>query len=213
MLPSEFVQPTFGSAPFLNSSWPTNQESERFINPSFTPRSPRKKISIPDITQRADEERYNFAMPEAPTMAEAAFDFGVQDTTAADSRKAATGGKRKASEMSDIDSDEDDEIEVQDSIDGPQILEKMLERAHVAEANIKDLQPASSKTQELSQDLLANPHKFVQAPPPAKKARVAGALDAAKTVGKYAAVASAGAGGMVVFLASPYAQQMLEWMG
>ncbi|KAK3678903.1 hypothetical protein LTR78_001356 [Recurvomyces mirabilis] len=203
--PSEFIHPSFTSPSFPYGNWTSNPEPERLDNSSFTPRSPRKKISIPDITQRAEEERSNFVMPQAPVMDEATFDLGLQVPAPAVSCKATAGRKRKAEETSDIDSDDDHEIEVQDSIDGLQVLEVMLERAHAEQAIIQEAQPARASIHPVS---LTRPK-----PRPAKKARVTGALNVAKMVSKYAAVAGAGAGGMVAFLASPYAQQVLEWMG
>ncbi|KAK4556619.1 hypothetical protein LTR86_006190 [Recurvomyces mirabilis] len=204
-MPSEFIQPSFTSPSFSCGNWTSNPEPDRLDHSSFTPRSPRKKISIPDITQRAEEERSNFVMPEAPVMDEAAFDLGLQVPAPSVSCQAPAGRKRKADETSDIDSDDDDEIEVQDSIDGPQVLKVMLERAHAEQATIQEGLPTRANARPMT--------AVRKLPRTAKKARVTGALGVAKTVGKYAAVAGAGAGGMVAFLASPYAQQVLEWMG
>ncbi|TKA74445.1 hypothetical protein B0A55_05063 [Friedmanniomyces simplex] len=186
-----------------NDQAPLSYTKQRDDNHAPAPETVRHKLSIPAIVEQTAAEKEEISLStmlayDCPPASKLTSMPGasVKPSHPATST-AAAGSKRKADEISTAD-DDDEGVEAGASND----LKVTLSNAELL--HLYATTRAGTLVDD-SVDVIL---------PPQKKARLTktDALDVAKGVAKYAAAAAAGGAGMVAFLASPYAQQLLDWL-
>ncbi|KAK0252113.1 hypothetical protein LTS09_012907 [Friedmanniomyces endolithicus] len=188
-----------------------NPASDTFTkerNDMTTPASEavRNKISIPAIVEQpaAEKQQSKLGAPLKPHNLPATDNFGTSETPMKAPQpitsEAAAGSKRKADDISMAGHGEEE-------------VNRTLNKIGVDSLNDVQLSISQQADMPREVDPMANNefHTMLRAH---KKARLmqTDAVNMAKSAAKYAAAATAGGAGMMAFLASPYAQQLLDWL-
>ncbi|KAK0278422.1 hypothetical protein LTR35_009161 [Friedmanniomyces endolithicus] len=192
------------------SDW-RNQASDTFSkqrNDNTVPASEavRNKISIPAIVEQpaAEKQQRKLSAPLMPHTLPATDTLSIYESLMQEPQpitsKAAAGSKRKADDISVAGHGEDE-------------VARALNEMGVDLLNDVRLGISQHADMPRGVDPMANNefHKMLRAH---KKARLmqTDAVNMVKSAAKYAAAATAGGAGMIAFLASPYAQQLLDWL-
>ncbi|KAK1808152.1 hypothetical protein LTR12_017491 [Friedmanniomyces endolithicus] len=181
----------------------TKQRNDNAIPASETVRN---KISIPAIVEQPAVEKQQRKL-DVPLMHEdlpATSPFGISDVLMKAPQtvlsKAAAGSKRKADDISMAGHDEDEVTRTLNEI-GVDVLNDIRLGISQHVDMPREVDPMAKN----------DFHNMLRAH---KKARLmqTDAVDMVKSAAKYAAAATAGGAGMMAFLASPYAQQLLDWL-
>ncbi|TKA40770.1 hypothetical protein B0A54_08040 [Friedmanniomyces endolithicus] len=181
----------------------TKQRNDNAIPASETVRN---KISIPAIVEQPAVEKQQRKL-DVPLMHEdlpATSPFGISDVLMKAPQtvpsKAAAGSKRKADDISMAGHDEDEVTRTLNEI-GVDVLNDIRLGISQHVDMPREVDPMAKN----------DFHNMLRAH---KKAWLiqTDAVDMVKSAAKYAAAATAGGAGMMAFLASPYAQQLLDWL-
>ncbi|KAK0333122.1 hypothetical protein LTR59_014503 [Friedmanniomyces endolithicus] len=188
------------------SDMSTKQRNENTIP---APETVRNKISIPAIVEQpaAEKQQRKLGAPLMHADLPATNPFGSSEVPMKAPQpitsKAAAGSKRKADDISMAGNGEDEVTRALDEI-GVDFLNDI--RLNIC---------ATSQHVDIPREVdpMAN-NEFHNMLRTHKKARLmhTEAVNMVMSAAKYAAAATAGGAGMMAFLASPYAQQLLDWL-